>query len=418
MQHLDEGTIHAWLDGALTADESARVERHARECKDCAVLVAEARGLVAGASRILSALDEVPAVGAGGGTLVASRARRRPFWSRPATLAAAAAVVLMAGSAVVLNEVGGPESLGTVAGGRGMAAATSEASADTTAAAGGPSMGIAPSAGMAPSAGSAEGAAGRDGVARQVASVDANAPTAAPRPRERVRAAPANQAPSRAPQARVDIPPQYKRAESQYARDTAQLEAAATTPVTGAVASAMASKEVRETDKAAPVAQRKAMDAAAAPPTAAPAAPAVSEEGRRAAARTMAPERTDTIVVSRVDTVIVEPPDMRAGFGAAGRARTATQTFLTGCYEVVEGRAPRSITLTTKAAWSGTAEQRFVATAPGAIGYWSQPTTGDVHIVIAGTLVTARVDALTGDLRGKAQRGGKSERFVARRGCR
>ena len=60
MQHLDEGTIHAWLDGALPADEAADVERHARECAECAVLVADARGMIAGAARIVSALDDVP----------------------------------------------------------------------------------------------------------------------------------------------------------------------------------------------------------------------------------------------------------------------------------------------------------------------------------------------------------------------
>ena len=27
-EHLDEGLIHAWLDGALSPDESARVERY------------------------------------------------------------------------------------------------------------------------------------------------------------------------------------------------------------------------------------------------------------------------------------------------------------------------------------------------------------------------------------------------------
>jgi len=60
MQHLDEGTIHAWLDGALPADESTGVERHVAQCKECASLVAEARGMIAGASRIVSALDIVP----------------------------------------------------------------------------------------------------------------------------------------------------------------------------------------------------------------------------------------------------------------------------------------------------------------------------------------------------------------------
>jgi hypothetical protein len=38
--------------------------------------------------------------------------------------------------------------------------------------------------------------------------------------------------------------------------------------------------------------------------------------------------------------------------------------------------------------------------------------------VIARALVTARIDPSTGELRGKALRGGKTERFVAKRGCK
>lgn len=60
MQHLDEGTIHAWLDGALDDAEAARVEQHVDGCDSCAAAVAEARGLIAASSRILTALDDVP----------------------------------------------------------------------------------------------------------------------------------------------------------------------------------------------------------------------------------------------------------------------------------------------------------------------------------------------------------------------
>ena len=110
--HLDEGTIHAWLDGALDAEEASRVEQHAAECATCAAAVAEARGLVAGASRILTALDGVPGgivpkTAAAGST---PRARRtRSLWTTlhltPARAAAAAVVVLAAGSALVLRNV-------------------------------------------------------------------------------------------------------------------------------------------------------------------------------------------------------------------------------------------------------------------------------------------------------------------------
>ncbi|HKH94262.1 MAG TPA: zf-HC2 domain-containing protein [Gemmatimonadaceae bacterium] len=59
--HPDEGLIHAWLDEALDAAESERLAAHVRECPACQARVAEARGLIAGASRIVAALDDVPA---------------------------------------------------------------------------------------------------------------------------------------------------------------------------------------------------------------------------------------------------------------------------------------------------------------------------------------------------------------------
>jgi len=61
MNHLDEGTIHAWLDGAVDATQSRDIEAHIATCDACSAAVAEARGLVAASSRILSALDDVPA---------------------------------------------------------------------------------------------------------------------------------------------------------------------------------------------------------------------------------------------------------------------------------------------------------------------------------------------------------------------
>ncbi len=58
--HVAEGTIHAWLDGALSAHESAAVQSHVTTCDTCSAAVAEARGFIAGSTRILSALDDVP----------------------------------------------------------------------------------------------------------------------------------------------------------------------------------------------------------------------------------------------------------------------------------------------------------------------------------------------------------------------
>lgn len=63
-EHPDEGTIHAWLDGALDDEASRALAAHVASCRECAERVAEARGLIAGASRIVSALDDAPAAGA------------------------------------------------------------------------------------------------------------------------------------------------------------------------------------------------------------------------------------------------------------------------------------------------------------------------------------------------------------------
>ena len=100
MQHPDEGTIHAWLDGALGTEEARALEAHVAGCARCAAAVTEARGLLAASSRILSALDAVP-----GGVLpaVAPEAdddrgvvpvARAPRW-RSAGWRAAAAIVLV-----------------------------------------------------------------------------------------------------------------------------------------------------------------------------------------------------------------------------------------------------------------------------------------------------------------------------------
>lgn len=59
--HPEEGLIHAWLDDALSAAEAERLTAHVQSCAECQARVAEARGLIAGASRIVAALDDAPA---------------------------------------------------------------------------------------------------------------------------------------------------------------------------------------------------------------------------------------------------------------------------------------------------------------------------------------------------------------------
>lgn len=93
MNHIDEGTIHAWIDGALDATQSREIEVHVAQCSVCAAAVAEARGFVAGASRILLALDDVPA----GVTPKRAPVARRQWRAAPWVTGIAAAFVLAIG---------------------------------------------------------------------------------------------------------------------------------------------------------------------------------------------------------------------------------------------------------------------------------------------------------------------------------
>ncbi len=60
-QHPDEGSIHALLDGELDPSEAELLAEHVRGCAECDARVAEARGLAAGASRVIGQLDVTPA---------------------------------------------------------------------------------------------------------------------------------------------------------------------------------------------------------------------------------------------------------------------------------------------------------------------------------------------------------------------
>lgn len=97
-EHLDEGVVHAWLDGQLSAADAAGVESHIAGCAVCAAMVAEARGFMAASSRILTGLDGVPAR-----VVPRSRSRARTWQVR----AAAAVIVVALGAAAVLSDTGG-----------------------------------------------------------------------------------------------------------------------------------------------------------------------------------------------------------------------------------------------------------------------------------------------------------------------
>ncbi len=109
MQHLDEGMIHALLDGELPPAERDAAEAHVATCDACQAAVAEARGFVAAASRILTALDAVP-----GGVLPASSKSSVGGGARPparfrlsrAWMAAAAMLVLSTATIIAIRPRG------------------------------------------------------------------------------------------------------------------------------------------------------------------------------------------------------------------------------------------------------------------------------------------------------------------------
>jgi len=114
-ERVDEGLIHAWLDGELDAAEAGRVERLVAEDAEWAAAAAEARGLIAASSRILGALDVVagdviPRGGSAAGTTAGSAAsvfgesrvlerKLAPRRVVPAWMRIAAGFVLVAGVA-------------------------------------------------------------------------------------------------------------------------------------------------------------------------------------------------------------------------------------------------------------------------------------------------------------------------------
>jgi hypothetical protein len=104
---VDEGLVHAWLDGQLPPEEAARVEALVASDPAWREAAAEARGLAAGAARILGDLDAPPSArqavamgrmtASGGGGPAKGPRRRVAPWMR-----AAAGVVLVVGVGAVV----------------------------------------------------------------------------------------------------------------------------------------------------------------------------------------------------------------------------------------------------------------------------------------------------------------------------
>ncbi|MEP6778729.1 MAG: carboxypeptidase-like regulatory domain-containing protein [Gemmatimonadaceae bacterium] len=131
--HVNEDTVHAWLDRQLAEGDSSAVELHVATCAECAELVAEARGLKAATTRIVASLDVVAGgivpredvartashiVALANAAEKSERARvavaKKKFWQNPVVLRAAAAVVVMVGGTTLVMREYSPTSMTSV----------------------------------------------------------------------------------------------------------------------------------------------------------------------------------------------------------------------------------------------------------------------------------------------------------------
>ena len=105
--HVDEGTVHAWLDGAFDDAAAAVVAAHVTQCAQCGEVVAEARGFIAASSRVLSALDapaaSPPVVAARAATARPTLPAMKPQWWWKA---AAGLVVVIGGTVLLRHGIG------------------------------------------------------------------------------------------------------------------------------------------------------------------------------------------------------------------------------------------------------------------------------------------------------------------------
>ena len=111
-RHPDEGTLHAYIDGELPGAEAKALEAHVAGCASCSAALAEARGLVAATSQVITALDAAPASSRSAAPVVArpsappiARATR-PLIFRMPYARAAALLLLVGGSAFVADRSG------------------------------------------------------------------------------------------------------------------------------------------------------------------------------------------------------------------------------------------------------------------------------------------------------------------------
>ena len=95
MSHVDDGMLHAYLDGALSALDAVRVERHVADCAACQQRLDAARVLVQRAARLLEWAS--PPADRAAPPLAELRPYSAPRWQVPVAWAATIVIALGVG---------------------------------------------------------------------------------------------------------------------------------------------------------------------------------------------------------------------------------------------------------------------------------------------------------------------------------
>lgn len=110
MSHVDDGMLHAYLDGGLSALDAVRVERHVADCAPCKQRLDGARALIQRAARLLEWAS--PPAERAAPPLAALRPVVEPRWRVPVAWAATIVIALGAsiyGGSLLLSGRQGPE---------------------------------------------------------------------------------------------------------------------------------------------------------------------------------------------------------------------------------------------------------------------------------------------------------------------
>lgn len=103
MSHVDEGTLHAYLDGELPATERASLETHLAQCEPCRARLVEERALLERASALLGAAR--PAIDPAPAFEQLRREPKRSPWRVRTSFVWAASLALALGVGYYLNDV-------------------------------------------------------------------------------------------------------------------------------------------------------------------------------------------------------------------------------------------------------------------------------------------------------------------------